>query len=339
VTGPSAAPVRGVAPAYRPATGDDLAACTRVWRAGLADYLGRLNADDGLPTELGPLHRLLAHAQATDPDRFWVAVRPGDVDDRAAPGVGGAGGERVVGFGSATVRGRTWFLGMLFVDPAEQGGGIGRALLDRTLDGGGAGVDGLALGTATDSAQPISNALYARLGIVPRLPILHLVGRPAPGRLPELPAGIRAVPFDRLADGAGLLPIPAALADPIAAIDRAIVGHERPDDHAWMLADGRIGRLFVDATGAPVGYGYSTPVGRIGPVATLDPDLLPPAIATLLEPAPPGASSLWVPGAAGDAVAGLLRAGLSLEPFPALLCWTTPIADFSRYLPITLALV
>jgi hypothetical protein len=38
-------------------------------------------------------------------------------------------------------------------------------------------------------------------------------------------------------------------------------------------------------------------------------------------------------------VASLLRAGLRLESFPALLCWTEPLAPFDRYLPITLALV
>jgi hypothetical protein len=31
----------------------------------------------------------------------------------------------------------------------------------------------------------------------------------------------------------------------------------------------------------------------------------------------------------------LLRAGLRLEGFPVLLCWTRPFADFSRYLPIS----
>jgi hypothetical protein len=46
-----------------------------------------------------------------------------------------------------------------------------------------------------------------------------------------------------------------------------------------------------------------------------------------------------VPGDAGDVVAMLLRSGFRLEPFPALFCWSAPIADFRRYLPITLALV
>jgi hypothetical protein len=35
----------------------------------------------------------------------------------------------------------------------------------------------------------------------------------------------------------------------------------------------------------------------------------------------------------------LLRAGLRIEGFPALVCWTRPFADFERYLPASLALL
>ena len=35
------------------------------------------------------------------------------------------------------------------------------------------------------------------------------------------------------------------------------------------------------------------------------------------------------------AVVPALQAGLRLEPFPILLCWDQPFADFERYLPIS----
>jgi GNAT superfamily N-acetyltransferase len=322
--------------ACRPAALDDLPACTRVWRAGLADYLGRLNADDGLPVELEPLRRLLAHLLATDPERFWVATRPTN-DEPPGPD-GGAGGERVVGFASAVVRGETWFLSMLFVDPAEQASGIGRALLERARQGSA----GRILGTATDSAQVISNAMYAREGIVPRLPCLQLTGRPGPAApLPDLPSGVTAVRFDMVAgDGGEDAPGHRALAEAVGAIDLGILGYERPRDHAWLRRDGRQGWLYRDGTGRAVGYGYGAPVGRIGPVAAVAPELLVPIVSHLLGALQPaGASSLWVPGAAGPLVTALLRTGFRLEPFPALLCWSAPLADFERYLPISLALV
>ena len=47
--------------------------------------------------------------------------------------------------------------------------------------------------TATDAGQPIANGLYGGLGMVPRLPLFNLVGRPErPDALVPLPAGIRA---------------------------------------------------------------------------------------------------------------------------------------------------
>jgi hypothetical protein len=35
----------------------------------------------------------------------------------------------------------------------------------------------------------------------------------------------------------------------------------------------------------------------------------------------------------------LLRAGLRMEGFPALMCWTRPYGRFERYLPAGLALL
>jgi hypothetical protein len=53
----------------------------------------------------------------------------------------------------------------------------------------------------------------------------------------------------------------------------------------------------------------------------------------------PGAYATWIPGAADELFATLLRAGLRFESFPALVLWTRPFADFSRYVPINLALL
>jgi hypothetical protein len=160
------------------------------------------------------------------------------------------------------------------------------------------------------------------------MPCLNLVGRPHhDDRLPPLPEGVSATPF-------------ATLPAEVGQLDRAVLGYERPADHRWLLGDGKRGWLYRDRSDGrqPLGYGYVAPIGRIGPVAAIDPALLPGIVGHLLVAHdPPGASSIWVPGAAGDVVASLLRAGLRLESFPALLCWTEPLAPFDRYLPITLA--
>ncbi|HEY3524376.1 MAG TPA: hypothetical protein VGK63_11805, partial [Candidatus Limnocylindrales bacterium] len=188
----------------------------------------------------------------------------------------------------------------------------------------------------TDSAQPISNALYARLGLVPRVPFLHLAGEVRrPEAFPGLPASVEPVRFEEHR-GAGRVELTTG----IEAIDRELLGYTHPEDHAYLEAEGRVGILYRDRSGNPVGYAYTSRVGRVGPVAARDARLLPAILGHVLAAVrPTGAFSTWVPGAAGGAVAALLDAGLRLESFPALHCWDRPSVDDTRYIPISLALL
>jgi GNAT superfamily N-acetyltransferase len=293
---------------FRPATEADLLACEDVWRVALDGYLGPLGFPD-MPTENPGLRRLHAHALATDPSRFWVATEA----------------ERVVAFGSAVLRGRVWFLSMLFVYPEAQARGIGRAILQRIAP---AASDGIAMATATDAAQPVSNALYASLGIVPRMPLFNLLGRPWEGwQPPALPLEVRVLRVT--ADLAGF---PAER----DALDLEVLGFDHPVDHAYAGGDGRHTFAYVDADGSLLAYGYAADAGRVGPIATRDPALLGPVLGHLLVAVEPrGASSTWLPGASDGAIRIALEAGLRIEGFPTILCWSTPFADFSRYVPIS----
>jgi hypothetical protein len=172
------------------------------------------------------------------------------------------------------------------------------------------------------------------------MPVLELVGRPSPERLEPLPSGVRAVPFELLATGALDAPGPRRLAAAIDALDRATLGYAHPEDHAFLDAAGRLGYLYEAGDGRVVGYGYTSALGRIGPLAVEDEALLPGVLGHVLGAVrPAGAFSAWVPGAAGRAVTALLEAGLRIEDFPALLCWDRPFADLARYVPITLAVL
>jgi GNAT superfamily N-acetyltransferase len=301
--------------AYRRATGDDLVACAGIWRDSINNYTRRLNQPD-IPDDLAAILRLYGHLRATDPDGFVVAERATDGDPPA-----------VVAFASSVRREDLWFLSMLFVLPDVQAAGIGRALLAKVMPPPGSA----GLATCTDSAQPISNALYASLGIAPRMPLLRLVGLAERDGLPPLPSGIRAIPFQAL-DGAAS----AHLDDEVTVLDRATAGFEHLADHRLVRAEGRTGVLFVDAAGQTVGYGYASEAGRVGPVAVLSPELLAPVLGHLVTTVMPrGAFGIWVPGAAGEAMTALLRAGFRIDGFPCLVCWDRPIVDFSRYVPIS----
>lgn len=303
---------------YRPARAEELEACAEIWRVATNDYLRRLNVPE-LQSENGPIVRLYGHLHATDPERFIVATRA-DPDDEA--------GEQIVAFAVAVVRERLWFLSMCFVLPDIQGSGVARRMLERIAPDDEATIRA----TGTDSAQPISNALYASLGIVPRVPLLNMIGLPtAADAFGALPAGVQATPFDRVAADDH-----ARLATVVDALDAETLGVRHPIDHRYLRQESRRGWLYTGPDGAPLGYGYATEAGRLGPVASRDPDLVAPILGHLTTAVTPrGAFAVWLPGNADRAVIGALRAGFRLEPFPVLLCWDRPFADLTRYLPIS----
>lgn len=303
---------------FRPGTERDLPECNRIWREGIDAYLLPMGFPP-LPTDNPGLRRLHAHTLATDPTRFAVAERQ----------VRG-GRQRVVAFGSAVERGPVWFLSMLFVDPREQARGVGRALLAEILP---RPRDGRILATCTDSAQPISNGLYASLGIVPRIPLFNLVGRPwRDGAWPPLPDAITA---ERVDDRPGW----QSDAE-VQELDRSVLGFAHPEDHAFVLEEPRHCFAYRGRDGSLAGYGYAGEVGRVGPIAVSDPDLLAPVLGHLLAAVEPrGASSVWLPGDAGEAIGAAIRAGLRMEGFPILAGWSRPFADFTRYVPTSPGLI
>jgi len=303
---------------YRPARPDEIAPCARIWRTSINHYIVPLGQPE-IPPDTTQVTRLFTHLQSTDPERFVVAT---SLD---------GGDEQVVAFASAVARERLWYLSMLFVLPEVQGLGVGRELLARILP---ADAD-TARSTATDSAQPISNALYATYGIVPRMPLLNLVGLPVrPEAFGALPSGIVPVPFEQFAGGPAADSGHGSPVREIDELDRDVVGAAHPQDHRYLRSESRHSWLYRGPDGSPLGYGYAGESGRLGPVAVRDPDLLAPILGHLTSAViPRGASAIWVGGAAERALVPPLQAGGRLEAFPVLLCWDRPYADFSRYLP------
>jgi hypothetical protein len=304
---------------FRPATEADLSDCNRIHREGIDGYTARLGMPPSPPEENPGLRRLHAHTLATDPSRFLVAERPGR-----------DGNPRVVAFGSAVDRGPLWFLSMLFVEPGEQAHGVGTALLDRMVP---EPLDGRVLATCTDSAQPVSNGLYASLGIVPRMPMFHLVGRPRyDASWPTFPNGVRV---ERIKDATAW-----RTSTELAAFDRALLGFEHPEDHGFVLDEPRHCFAIRDGSDTLLGYGYAGDIGRLGPLAVSDPALLAPLLGQMLtNVVPRGASAIWLQGAADEALASVIRAGMRIEGFPVLIGWSRPFVDFARYVPISPGLV
>jgi GNAT superfamily N-acetyltransferase len=205
-----------------------------------------------------------------------------------------ADGDSLTGFASAWSRGDDWFLASLFVAPAAQQGGIGQALLDAVWGDGHA-----RRRTITDAIQPVSNALYARRGLVPATPVLSFSGTPRPGAAP-------------LAGSWHLADSPRET----APLDAAAYGFDRAVDHAYWSGLARRTIWARDTT--VVAYSYAFPRGYIGPVAGLDAEAAAAALEGELAQAT-GPVVARIPGSSRSLVEVALRRGLRLSPTPGLL--------------------
>lgn len=246
----------------RPTTDDDLPALRAVFLEAIGDLFRRHGFEPPAPS-LEVFANQQRHIALTGTS---VLAEEGGV---------------VLGFGAALSRGDDWFLSSLFIAPRAQALGLGSALLDA--------VWGRATRrrTITDAIQPVSNALYARRGLVPATPILTFTGEPS---------------LDEPGDPADA---------EVAAIDVAAYGFDRGVDHRYW-------RGFAQHSTWGDAYSYVFPGGDIGPVAGLTAGAAARALAAELTRAE-GQVRLRVPGSARALVEVALRAGLRLAPVPGLL--------------------
>ena len=263
----------------RPTVADDLPAMHRLFLSAIGSvYEPHDFEPPAPPAEVFAANH--GHLLATDPERCFVAESDGEV----------------VGYVAAWLRGADWFLGSLFIAPPVHGRGVGSRLLEAAWGDG-----DVRRRTLTDAIQPVSNALYARRGLVPTTPLLTFFGRPV-GVEPSLPAGgdVR-----------------------LAGIDRRAYGFDRTVDHRyWREVAERTVWLRDEK---PVAYSYRFPGGAIGPVAGLDAEAAAEALAGELARAE-GTVVVRIPGSSRALVLCALAAGLRLWPTPGLLLLSETVA-------------
>lgn len=302
----------------RPIAEADLPACVDVFYEAV-DELHSRNARPRIPRNPEAMLRMFGHLRATDPQRCWLAEADGTVN----------------GYAIAHRREGTWFLSFLFVRPAHQASGIGRALTEAAsaVDRGeGSAPDRMAV--CASAMQPVSIGLYTSAGMLPRSAHFLMTGR----RTRPVPAAghdLDPVPFTSLAGDDHI-----ALARTIDVIDRQTIGYAHPQDHRFWMSTGRVGWLFRRTGGGDdVGYGYAQPSGRIGPVAVLEPGWLPEAVDHLCDSVQPtDGYQLFVPGES-RVMAPLLRAGMRFDADATLYLSSDGQPAFERYLPGNFAML
>ena len=218
----------------------------------------------------------VAHLLETDPGGAWVA--------ESAEG-------RVVGVALALLREGLWGLSLLAVEPALQGNGIGRRLLDAALSY----ADGARGAIILSSTDPKAMRRYARAGFALR-PAVAAAGIVERAALPPRHPAIRAATGDDL-----------DLTEPVS---RAVRGATHASDIPTALAGGA--ELLVLGDRGFVVHCEGTP--RL--LAALDEEAAQALLGAALAASSPGATVQvdFISARQDWAVAVALEAGLALSP-------------------------
>ena len=242
-----------------------------------------------------------------DPGGLWVAEDSGEI----------------VGFAFSWVCGAFWFLAELFVAPGQQGGGVGDALLKRTLDhASGAGAQNKAL--ITFAFNTVSQGLYIRRGFYPRLPLYFYKADAQAVRR----HGGDFLRHDQIGD----TDKDRAL---LAQLDMGALGFARDKHHKFLQGEAGTRGAFLYAASDCVGYAYVNSLGHVGPLAVSEPGLMGAAFATALKLAAEGGASdisAFLPGTSEAALETAAAHGMRIT-LPMVLLSAREFGDFSRYLP------
>lgn len=290
---------------YRPAKAEDLAAADALVVASINELTERHGF--GTMARPGPPNFQLFSLR-DDPEGLWVAEE----------------GHELLGFAWSWACGDLWFLAQLFVDPRQQGRGVGNELLKLTLEHARkSGARHKAL--ITFAFNRVSQGLYIQHGLFPRTPIYFVAAARERMRagLPE--SSLRTVAIDGGAAQTGIL----------AGVDANAIGVGREKHHRYLLDDPTTTGVLMYAGAECVGYAYIGSNGHVGPLAVTRADVLDEAFATALKMAADRSSekiSAFVPGTCASALSLAVNRGLRIT-FPMLLMASPGYDDWTLYLP------
>ena len=289
---------------YRPAQAEDLATTDALVVASINDLTGR-HGFGSMATSSPPNFQLFSLKD--DPGGLWIAEE----------------GDDILGFAWSWVCGDVWFLAQLFVDPAQQGRGIGNELLKLTLEHARqSGAAHKALITFTFNR--VSQGLYIRHGLFPKVPIYFFGGSREQVKAGLLEPPLRGIAIDDT----------AADMKRLAEIDVRAIGAAREKHHRYLLNDPGTAGVMLFAGGECVGYTYIASSGHIGPLAVTRADVLGDAFTTALNIAADKSEkiSALVPGSCDSVLTLAVNCGMRIT-IPMLLMASPGYGAWTHYLP------
>jgi len=290
---------------YRPAREQELAATDALVVASINDLTER-HGFGSMATSSPPNFQLFSLKD--DPDGLWIAEENGNI----------------LGFAWSWVCGDLWFLAQLFVDPAQQGRGIGNELLKLTLEHARKS-KAAHKALITFTFNRVSQGLYIRHGLFPKMPIYFFgVARERlRASLPERP--LRSIAIEDT----------TAHMKRLAEIDALAVGVAREKHHRYLLNEPGVTGVMLCAGSECVGYAYIGPTGHIGPLAVVQAGVLGAAFTTALKMAVDRSTekiSAFVPGICDSALSIAVDHGMRIT-FPMLLMASSGYGTWTQYLP------
>jgi GNAT superfamily N-acetyltransferase len=243
-----------------------------------------------------------------DPAGLWTAEQDGEI----------------VGSAFSWTCGDLWFLAELFISPTVQGQGIGGELLKRAF-GHAEKAGAVHKALITFTFNQVSQGLYIRHGLFPRLPLYMFGGarEDVAARLP--PARMRCVRIENT----------AAHFAALAAIDLSALAASREKHHRYLIGDAATQGFLLFEGSDCLGYAYVNRAGHIGPFAVTKPEAVGPAFVTAMHMAVEGGApqvSAFIPGASETALTMAIGHRMRMT-FPMVLMSSSPFGDWSRYLP------
>jgi ribosomal protein S18 acetylase RimI-like enzyme len=292
-------------PVCRPARADELQAAQELVVRSINDLTERHGFGPMASVRLPDFQQFCLN---DDPDGLWVAEADGEM----------------VGFALSWVSDDLWFLAELFVSPGQQGRGIGGALLARTLEHARKrGTRNKALITFTFNT--VSQGLYIRHGLFPRLPIyVFKVER-------DVLMARRHGEQLRCVDIADTI----VHRDALARLDSSALGISRDKHHSFLRSDRATRGVLLYNADDCVGYAYVNASGHIGPLAVAHRDAGAAAFSTALHLAATGGAaqiSAFIPGVNEAALRLAVGHGMRIT-FPMVLVAERDFGDWTRYLP------
>jgi N-acetylglutamate synthase-like GNAT family acetyltransferase len=243
-----------------------------------------------------------------DPRGLWTAENDGEI----------------VGSAFSWVCDDLWFLAELFITPRMQGSGIGSELLRRTSQQADQ-TEAKTRALITFTFNTVSQGLYVRHGMFPRLPIyMFNIDRDKILNQRQRPH----MKYRRTENSSSDL-------GTLTAIDLSVLGVSRQKHHKYLLNDSTMRGFLLYEGDDCIGYTYVASTGHIGPLGIRNRNHMENAFSASLDIAAEGQSnqiSAFLPGSNEGALRVAAEYRMRIT-FPMVLVSNREFGDWSRYIP------